>query len=344
MNEEQQAPLRGLVLAAGLGTRLGTLSDERPKPLVPVCDVPLIRYAIALLAGHGVTEIAVNLHHKGDLIERELGTGADLGVVITYSWEKEILGTGGGIAKLADFLTDGGSRDFFVVNGKLVVDADLHALRARHVRTGAAATMLIKEVPDAKKWGAIEVDSEGHVLRIIDKGPRSETEAPAAHACMFTGIHVLSPRLVDRLPATGESDSIRHAYLPALFGGDRIEGVLHTGYFHEHSTPERYLEGNLNCLYGRAKIRYAPGPFTGVDPSAEVHPSAKIVAPVLIARDAIIGANATIGPGVVVGRSAKVAAGSQLENSILWRDTQTSGTQKNAIVTELGTRSINISI
>ena len=87
----QDRPLRALVLAAGLGTRLGPLSDERPKPLVPVCDLPLIRYAIALLAGHGVTEIAVNLHHKGELIERELGTGADLGVSITYSREAEIL-------------------------------------------------------------------------------------------------------------------------------------------------------------------------------------------------------------------------------------------------------------
>jgi len=98
---EEERPLRALVLAAGLGTRLGALSDERPKPMIPVCDVPLIRYAVALLAGHGVTEIAVNLHHKGALIETELGSGADLGVSITYSHEPVILGTGGAIVKLA---------------------------------------------------------------------------------------------------------------------------------------------------------------------------------------------------------------------------------------------------
>jgi NDP-sugar pyrophosphorylase family protein len=66
---------RALILAAGLGTRMGTLSDERPKPLLPVCDIPLIRYAVALLRGAGIDEIAVNLHHHGELIRAELGDG-----------------------------------------------------------------------------------------------------------------------------------------------------------------------------------------------------------------------------------------------------------------------------
>ena len=211
----------------------------------------------------------MNLHHKGELIREELGTGADLGVSITYSHEEHILGTGGGIVKIADFLTDGGARDFFVVNGKMLVDADLHALRARHERTRASATMLLKEVPDAQKWGAIETDRDGRVLRIIGQGP---TAAPAAHSAMFTGIHVLSPQLVARLPEAGESDSIRQAYLPALLEGERIEAVLHPGYFHEHSTPARYLQGNLNALYGRAQLRFAPGPLTGVDPTGAAPP------------------------------------------------------------------------
>ena len=79
---------RAIVLAAGFGTRLGTLSDERPKPMLPVCNIPLIRYAVALLRGHGIDEIAVNLHHRGDLIRAELGDG------FHYSEETEILGTG----------------------------------------------------------------------------------------------------------------------------------------------------------------------------------------------------------------------------------------------------------
>jgi len=326
-------PLRALILAAGLGTRLGALSDDRPKPLVPVCDLPLIRYAVALLAGHGVTEIAVNLHHKGELIEAELGTGADLGVSITYSREQEILGTGGGIMRIADFLTDGGAQDFFVVNGKLLIDADLHALRRRHERSQAVATMLIKEVPDAHRWGAIEIDRDGRVLRIIGKGRPAE-EAPAAKSCMFTGIHVVSPRLLARLPETGESDSIRGAYVPALLEGDRIEGVVLNGYFHEHSTPERYLEGNLNALYGRAALRFLPGPLTGVDPSASVDPSAQLVPPLRIGPGAHIEAGCVIGPGVVVGRGARISAGSRLERVVVWPEVTVTSDLTNAIATQ----------
>ena len=172
--------MRALVLCGGFRTRLGALTAARPKPLLPVCDVPLIRYAVALLAGHGTTEIAVNLHHKGELIEEELGTGADLGVELRYSKEPQILGTGGGIVQIADWLTVGGARDFFVVNGKLLVDADLDALRARHERTRALATMLVREVPDADKWGAIDLDRDGRVLRI-----RRATTAEAAHLELY---------------------------------------------------------------------------------------------------------------------------------------------------------------
>jgi NDP-sugar pyrophosphorylase family protein len=328
-----ERPLRALVLAAGFGTRLGALSDERPKPMLPVCDIPLIRYAVALLAGHGITEIAVNLHHRGELIERELGSGADFGVTITYSREPVILGTGGGIVQLADFLTDGGARDFYVVNGKLVVDADLHALRARHERTQAVATMLVKEDADAQRWGAIELDRDGRVLRIIGKGPSA---TPATRTCMFTGIHVMSPRLVERLPRNGPSDSIRQAYVPALLDGDRIEGVVLDGYFHEHSTPARYLEGNLNCLHGRARLHHPPAPFTGVDPSAVIEAGARLIEPVRIGARARIGNGAVVGPGVVIGHDAEVAAGARLERAVLWPGTRVEGAHSDVIVSPAG--------
>ena len=90
-------PLRGMVLCAGLGTRLGGLSAERPKPLLPVCDYPLARYALSLLKGYDITDVVINLHHLGEQIEAELGSGADLGMQLSYSREPEILGTGGGL-------------------------------------------------------------------------------------------------------------------------------------------------------------------------------------------------------------------------------------------------------
>lgn len=320
---------RALILAAGFGTRLGQLSDERPKPLLPVCDMPLIRWAIALLAGHGITEIAVNLHHRGELIEAELGDGSALGVQIFYSREQSILGTGGGIRRISDWLTDGGRAPFFVVNGKILIDLDLNAVMARHRAADAAATLVLRQTADARKWGAIEADSAGRVTRILDSG------TPGEHVCMFTGVHLISPRLVERLPAEGESDSIRHAYIPALLAGDRLEAHLLSSYFHEHSIPERYLQGNWNALAGRTGIRHLPGPLTGIDPTAQVADGALLSPPYRIAAGARIDRGAEVGPHVVVGAGAHVQSGARLTRVVLWPGATCASPLANAIV---GTR------
>ncbi|MDB4964573.1 MAG: Nucleotidyl transferase [Myxococcales bacterium] len=302
---------RGMILAAGFGTRLGTLSDERPKPMLPVCDIPLIRYAVAQLRGHGIDEIAVNLHHRGDLIRAELGDG------FHYSEESEILGTGGGLAKIADWLTRGGRDPFVVVNGKIISNIDIGSVVARHQASGAVATMVLREVPDAEKWGAIHVGDDGRVTRIVGQGLVAPGQ-PATHACMFTGVHVLSPRLIARLPATGESDSIRQAYIPALLDGERIEGVRYDGYWHEHSTPERYLSGNWNLLSGAVTLAHPPGPIRAVAPSATVE------------------AGATLGPEVVVGARSVVRKGARLDRVVVWPDCTVDGTLSDAIVTPKG--------
>ncbi len=321
--------MRALILAAGFGTRLGSLGSERPKPMFPVCDVPLIRYGVALLRGFGITEIAVNLHHHGELIEAELGDGGAFGVRITYSREEIILGTGGGIVKLADFLTDGGRESFLVVNGKLVIDADLNQLIARHRERDAVGTMLLRETPDAQKWGAIELGEDEAVTRILEQGRAVEN----ARLCMFTGVHILSPRLIARLPNSGESDSVRQAYIPALLDGERIEGVLHRGYFHEHSTPARYLQGNWNVLGGKAALRHPPEVLVGISEAAQVSPEARIIQPVKISAGAAIAAGAQIGPNVVVGKNAVVGSRAQLSRVVLWPGSRIDSALTDAIVT-----------
>ncbi|MCH9684162.1 MAG: NTP transferase domain-containing protein, partial [Deltaproteobacteria bacterium] len=87
-----------MILAAGFGTRLGPITQRRPKPMLPVCGSPLVRWAVRWLVHHGVHDITINLHHLGEQIEAELGDGQALGARIQYSPEHgQILGTGGGL-------------------------------------------------------------------------------------------------------------------------------------------------------------------------------------------------------------------------------------------------------
>lgn len=305
----------GMILAAGFGTRLGSLSDERPKPLLPVADVPLIRYSLALLHAANVRDVVVNLHHRGDLIERELGSA------VAYSREDRILGTGGGIRRALPLF---GGEAFFVVNGKILLDVDLAEVLAAHRASGAAATLVVRPDPQARRWGAIDAPTEGGPIRsILGDGE-----------FMFTGVHVIEPSLIARFPDDGaERCVVKQGYIPWLAEGVPIHAFVARGYFMEHSTPERYLEGNLNVLRRVAQLRSPPGELVGVDPTARVDSRALVLPPVRIGPEAIVGRGATVGPDVVVGARALVSPGITLSESVVWPDTRVVADARRSIIT-----------
>jgi len=301
--------MRAMLLCAGLSTRLGALGAERPKPMLPVCGFSILAYGIANLVAHGITELVVNTHHLGDVIRRELGDGRQYGARIQYIHEDVILGTGGGLKHALALLDpDGRDEPFVSCNGKLIFDLDVTALIAAYRRAAAAerellGMMVVRRVPDALDWGAVDV-AGGRVRDILGTG---------AH--MFCGVHVTRPSVVARLP-DGEACMIRQGYLPWLRAGGAVAAYEHAdGYFAEHSTPERYVESNRALLAG-APLRHPPGRLAGIDPTARVHPGAVIAEPVKIGAGAVIGPGVTIGPGTVVGDGAVVTA--SVAGAIVW--------------------------
>ena len=139
------ATVRGFILAAGFGERMRPITEHIPKPLLPVGNLPLIAYAIKLLAHHGITDLIINLHHLGKQIKDALGDGSDYGVRVTYSEEEEILGTGGGLKKMHELLSD---ETFVVVNGDSIFRTDYRALHEFHLKKKADATLALRKLPD----------------------------------------------------------------------------------------------------------------------------------------------------------------------------------------------------
>jgi NDP-sugar pyrophosphorylase family protein len=152
---------------------------------------------------------------------------------------------------------------------------------------------------------------------------------------MFTGVHILEPQLLDRLP-DGESDVIAAAYQPALDAGQRVQGYVFGGYFEEHSTPERYLAGNLALLRRPGLVKCPPGPLTGVAEGAKVAAGAVLRPPLRLAAGAVVEAGAVVGPEVVVCEGAVVAAGAKLTRVVVWPGAVARGTVCDAIVTAEG--------
>jgi len=221
------------------------------------------------------------------------------------------------------------------MNAKVVADLDLPGLLAAHAAGGAVATMLLRDDPEPRKWGAIGVDAAGRVVSILDaRSPRPPQGAVTER--MFTGVHVVEPALLDRLQPV-VSDVIRDAYIPALLAGESIAAVTHARYFAEHSTPERYLAGNLALLRNPSLLRAPPGPLVGVDPAAAVHARARIIGPCRIEAGAVVEADAVVGPDVVVGAGARVAVGALLERAVVWPGAVVTGAVTDAVVTPSGT-------
>ncbi|MEO7735587.1 MAG: NDP-sugar synthase [Kofleriaceae bacterium] len=315
--------MRAMLLCAGLSTRLGRVGSERPKPMLPVCGVPVLAYGIANLVAHGITDLVINTHHRGDVIEDEIGDGRRFGARVQYLHEATLLGTGGGL-KHALPLLDPDHRDepFLSINGKLIFDLDVTALAAAHRAAGdILGMMVVRRVPDARDWGAVHVrvDDRGpHVIDILGDGEH-----------MFCGAHVTRPSIMARLP-DGESDSIRQGYLPWLRAGERVAAYEHTsGYFAEHSTPERYLASNW-ALLGGAPLRHPPTKLRAIDPTARIHPDAILVEPLKICAHAVIGP-VTIGPNAVIGERAVIRT--SLANTVVWSDATVLAPPDDAVVT-----------
>lgn len=325
---------RAMILAAGFGTRLGPLTQQRPKPMIPICGTPLVRWSARWLAHHGIEDVTVNLHHLGEQIEGELGDGSALGLRIRYSHEEGmILGTGGGLRHARAFIDPGDDEPIVIVNGKIMLDLDLHAVLEDHRQSGAEATMVLRTDPNAGKWGSLQVDAQGKVVRLLGDAPTADPRCePTSPPLMFTGVHVLQPRFLDRIPPDGEQCVIRTAYRELFNEARGLQGFVTDRYWWEHSTPERYLQGMQNVLDDAVSLPFAEHPVRGVSEQAQIDPSASIEEPVWIGPGVKVGAGAKVGPHVQLEAGAVVEANAQVQRSIVWPGASVSGVVHDRVV------------
>jgi mannose-1-phosphate guanylyltransferase len=241
-----------LLLCAGLGTRLRPLTEERPKPLVPVLDRPLAAFAIDHLAAAGVRRVVANAHHLAEQIEPALSPLCSArGASLTVLREATLLGTGGAIRNALAHLGE----EFVVFNGDVLARPDLAQAMAAHRSLGARVTMVLRDDPRASALGAIELDAGGRVRRILDEGPPA---AVPTRRCVFTGVYVVSSSIADDLPAEG--CVVRHTLRRLLARGEVVAGVLDDGPWFDLGTLESYAAVNFAAGHcGRASRRWWRG-------------------------------------------------------------------------------------
>ena len=214
--------MRAMVLAAGLGTRLRPLTNDRPKALVEVGGRTMLEITLERLRASGVREAIVNVHHYADMMIEYLRAHKNFGMQIEVSREEELLDTGGGIKKAAwFFLEDGRDEPFLVHNVDVVSTIDLAALVRAHEERDALATLAVQDRTTSRY---LLFDGEGQLCgRRAGRDGTAEMVRDCADAqpLAFSGIHVLSPRLLTKMSEEGAFPIIG-TYLRLSGEGEKI--------------------------------------------------------------------------------------------------------------------------
>jgi mannose-1-phosphate guanylyltransferase len=285
--------VQAIVLVGGEGTRLRPLTETVPKPALTLVDRPFLAYMIEWLAGHGVSEVVLACGFLPDVLREALaGEEERAGVSISYVVEPERRGTAGAIRFAADQLGERLEDRFLALNGDVLTDLDLTALRRAHEERGASATLGLYPVEDSSAFGLVRSGESGAVDAFLEK------TGEAVPGEINAGMYVLERSVLELIPP-GEEFSIERDVFPRLVGNG-LHGLRLDGYWMDIGTPERYLQASWDILEQRVETRVrstAPGMHVGADVE--------------------IAAGAVVGPRVVLGSDSRVEAGAKVRDSVL---------------------------
>jgi NDP-sugar pyrophosphorylase family protein len=318
--------MKGMILAAGYGTRLRPLTYSMPKPMLRIGNRPLIGYAVENYLRAGVNEIVVNLHHLPEIIDRFLTARYGSQCKLHFSEETEILGTGGGVRKVRSLLET--EDEFFLVNGDTIQFPPYDHLHQIRWEKDALAALTLRHPPAGDRFTAVWFE-DGLVT-----GFGTGTGEPL----MFSGAHAISSRIFQCLPESEFSGIVNDVYQPVI--ADKREvvvGVIDDGPWFDIGTPQRYIAAHATVLDMtiRGDIEVERGSrIVGdsiVDQTASIH--GKLARSSVGARsyvkgeahDSIIGGACHIAGGAVlrsciVGDGVEVIRSMEIRNAIVCRE------------------------
>ena len=224
--------MKAMILAAGLGTRLRPLTDDRPKALVKVAGRTLLEMTLNRLKSAGVSEVIINLHHFGDMVVEYLRANRNFGMRIEISREDVLLDTGGGLKQAAWFFSEnpGADESFLLHNVDVISNIDLARMVEIHQENRALATLAVQK-RETSRYLLFDEELKlcGRRSGRDGKEERVGSCAPV-EALAFSGIHVISPRLLSLMSEEGVF-SIITSYLRLAGVGERIVGFRADPYY-----------------------------------------------------------------------------------------------------------------
>lgn len=306
--------MKAVVMAGGEGSRLRPLTSNRPKPLVPVCNQPIMEHILTLLKRHGITEVVATLHYLADEIQGYFGDGSDFGVSMDYSIEDTPLGTAGSVKKAEDLLNGG---TFLIVSGDALTDCDLTKAIEFHKRKGGVGTLILARVPSPLEFGVVITDEEDRVVRFLEKPSWSEVFSDTVN----TGMYILEPEIFAGIEAGQSVDWSGDVFPKLLESGRPMFGYVMDEYWTDIGSISQYSEAHEHFLARQLNLPLLGEERTSgilVGPNCLIDEGAILMPPVCIGRNCKIKAGAKIGPYTSVGDNAFVDTDAKIERSVVW--------------------------
>jgi NDP-sugar pyrophosphorylase family protein len=317
--------MKAIILAGGKGTRLRPLTIYTPKPIVPFLNQPFLLYQLKILERAGIKDITLSLSYQPDKIEQILGDGSDYNVNLSFITEPSPMGTGGAYRFAADSIRE----TTVVFNGDILTDVDISKIVKFHQDKKAEATIVLTPVENPSRYGLVETDADGKVLRFLEK-PKPEELATLTTNNINAGIYVLEPGVLDLIPK-GENRSFEYNVFPELLEKQKpfFAYILQKNYWRDIGNPNSYLEAHHDFLNGKIK---------GFEIEA-ARDNSDISHKAIVDKKSIIGAECIIKPGArivnsVIGAGVHIEEKAVIENSVIWSHARISSAAhiENAVI------------
>jgi mannose-1-phosphate guanylyltransferase/phosphomannomutase len=305
-----------LIMAGGEGTRLRPLTSNRPKPMVPVANKPILEHTIGMLLSFGFKRFILTLYYMPMVVEGYFGDGSNIGAEISYSVEDKPMGTAGGI-KLALDRCEVGDGSILVWSGDVLSYFNVDGMLDFHRSRGSTLTIASTRVDNPVEFGVLVFDDEYRVKRLQEKPSYSEVSS----LWINCGIYIMEPEAYRLIPRDRSYDFSKDLIPRLLDRGESIHIYPIKGYWSDIGTPLSYLQANLDVLEGRAGMLKAAGlefePGIWVEDS-DIPMDIQLKPPVALGRGSTISSSASIGPSTVIGRNVSIGDGASIARSVIW--------------------------
>jgi len=293
----------GILLVGGMGTRLKPLTNQTPKPMLPVGGLPVTERQLLAAKKAGIETVILATSYLSEVFTPYFGDGSKWGMKLLYAVESEPLGTGGAIRNAAALVADSGE-EFVIFNGDVLSGHNISAQINFHRANSADATLHLIEVGDARAFGCVPTDSNGRVIDFLEK-----MENPVTNA-INAGCYVFNASVISQIPA-GEVVSIERETFPQLIKSGRpVFGYNEQSYWLDIGTPAALFQGSRDIV-GEG---FLAGSGSKIGESSAISGGTSIGQGSTIGADCKID-NSIIGDGVVIGDGCTIADSFILHNS-----------------------------